>query len=58
MTGDRATTNDRNQGADRMTDIEKVLGQLEALARKWQGEGKPAAAAGRSTVAREARLSQ
>src|ERR1700734_2353079 len=24
---------------DRMKDIEKVLGQLEALARKWQGEG-------------------
>lgn len=43
---------------ERMTDIEKVLGQLEALARKWQGEGKPAAAAGRSTVAPEARLSQ
>src|SRR6266700_1735107 len=42
---------------ERMTDIEKVLGQLEALARKWQGEGKPAAA-GRSAIAREARLSQ
>lgn len=24
---------------DRMTDIEKVLAQLEGLARKWQGEG-------------------
>jgi len=24
---------------DRMKDIEKVLSQLEALARKWQGEG-------------------
>ncbi|MGO9539866.1 MAG: winged helix-turn-helix transcriptional regulator [Terriglobales bacterium] len=25
---------------DRMQDIEKVLAQLEGLARKWQGEGK------------------
>lgn len=24
---------------DRMKDIEKVLAQLEALARKWQGQG-------------------
>jgi DNA-binding HxlR family transcriptional regulator len=31
---------------DRMKDIEKVLAQLEGLARKWQGEGRgtPAAA--------------
>jgi len=29
---------------DRMKDIEKVLAQLEGLARKWQGEGMPAAA--------------
>lgn len=29
---------------DRMKDIEKVLAQLEELARKWQGEGTPAAA--------------
>jgi DNA-binding HxlR family transcriptional regulator len=28
---------------DRMKDIEKVLAQLEGLARKWQGEGTPAA---------------
>jgi len=26
---------------DRMKDIQKVLGQLESLSRKWQGEGKP-----------------
>ena len=26
---------------DRMKDIEKVLAQLEALSRKWKGEGKP-----------------
>ena len=26
---------------DRMKDIEKVLAQLEALSRKWQGGGKP-----------------
>jgi DNA-binding HxlR family transcriptional regulator len=26
---------------DRMKDIEKVLAQLEALSRKWQGDGKP-----------------
>ena len=25
--------------SDRMKDIEKVLAQLEALARKWQGQG-------------------
>jgi DNA-binding HxlR family transcriptional regulator len=31
---------------DRMKDIEKVLAQLEGLARKWQGEGT-AASAGR-----------
>jgi len=29
---------------DRMKDIEKVLAQLEGLARKWQGHGMPAAA--------------
>jgi DNA-binding HxlR family transcriptional regulator len=29
---------------DRMKDIEKVLTQLEALARKWQGEATPAEA--------------
>jgi DNA-binding HxlR family transcriptional regulator len=29
---------------DRMKDIEKVLAQLEGLARKWQGEGTPASA--------------
>jgi DNA-binding HxlR family transcriptional regulator len=29
---------------DRMKDIQKVLHQLEELARKWQGEGKPFAA--------------
>jgi DNA-binding HxlR family transcriptional regulator len=29
---------------DRMKDIEKVLAQLEGLARKWQGEGTPDAA--------------
>jgi DNA-binding HxlR family transcriptional regulator len=28
----------------RMKDIEKVLAQLESLARKWQGEGKAATA--------------
>jgi hypothetical protein len=27
---------------DRMKDIEKVLAQLEGLARKWQGEGTQA----------------
>src|ERR1700684_3858978 len=32
---------------DRMQDIEKVLAQLEGLARKWQGEG-----AGTKSVAR------
>src|ERR1019366_4985734 len=32
---------------DRMKDIEKVLAQLEGLARKWQGEGAPAGAKGR-----------
>jgi DNA-binding HxlR family transcriptional regulator len=36
---------------ERMKDIEKVLGQLEALARKWQGEGT-VASAGRGTAAR------
>ena len=30
---------------DRMKDIEKVLVQLEALSRKWQGEGKVVATA-------------
>jgi DNA-binding HxlR family transcriptional regulator len=29
---------------DRMKDIEKVLAQLEGLARKWQGEGVAAGA--------------
>ena len=29
---------------DRMKDIEKVLAQLEGLARKWQGEGAKVAA--------------
>src|SRR6202166_230842 len=29
---------------ERMKDIEKVLAQLEGLARKWQGQGMPAAA--------------
>jgi DNA-binding HxlR family transcriptional regulator len=28
---------------ERMKDIEKVLAQLEGLARKWQGEGSPGA---------------
>src|ERR1039458_7047557 len=32
---------------DCMKDIEKVLAQLEGLARKWQGEGAPAGAKGR-----------
>jgi DNA-binding HxlR family transcriptional regulator len=36
---------------ERMKDIEKVLGQLEALARKWQGEGT-AAVGGRGTAAK------
>ena len=36
---------------DRMKDIQKVLGQLESLSRKWQGEGKPVVA-GREAVAR------
>jgi DNA-binding HxlR family transcriptional regulator len=31
---------------DRMQDIEKVLAQLEGLARKWQGEGANARAKG------------
>jgi DNA-binding HxlR family transcriptional regulator len=35
---------------ERMKDIEKVLEQLEGLARKWQGEGMKAA--GRGTPAR------
>jgi DNA-binding HxlR family transcriptional regulator len=35
---------------DRMKDIEKVLAQLEGLARKWQGEGTMAT--GRGTPAR------
>jgi DNA-binding HxlR family transcriptional regulator len=30
---------------DRMTDIEKVLAQLESLSQKWQGESKAATAA-------------
>ena len=36
---------------DRMKDIEKVLAQLEGLARKWQGEGTTAGN-GRGTPAR------
>ena len=36
---------------EKMKDIEKVLAQLEGLARKWQGEGA-IAAAGRGTTAR------
>jgi DNA-binding HxlR family transcriptional regulator len=36
---------------DRMKDIEKVLAQLEGLARKWQGEGTGAGAS-RGTPAR------
>lgn len=36
---------------ERMKDIEKVLGQLEALARKWQGEGT-VVGSGRGTAAR------
>jgi DNA-binding HxlR family transcriptional regulator len=36
---------------DRMKDIEKVLTQLEGLARKWHGEGTTVGA-GRGTAAR------
>jgi len=36
---------------DRMKDIEKVLIQLEALSRKWQGEGRNAGAGQRGAVA-------
>ncbi len=36
---------------DRMKDIEKVLAQLEGLARKWQGEGMKVGA-GRGAAAR------
>src|SRR5580700_10559487 len=36
---------------DRMKDIEKVLAQLEGLARKWQGDGS-VGGAGRGTAAR------
>src|SRR5580704_11322688 len=36
---------------DRMKDIEKVLAQLEGLARKWQGDGATAGT-GRGTPAR------
>ena len=41
---------------ERMTDIEKVLAQLEGLARKWNGEGKPSvpAASGAGRGARPA----
>lgn len=35
---------------DRMKDIEKVLAQLEELSRKWQREGKTAAAGQRSAT--------
>src|SRR5438309_10142473 len=38
---------------DRMKDIEKVLTQLEALARKWNGEG---AASGHSQPAQSAHM--
>jgi DNA-binding HxlR family transcriptional regulator len=38
---------------DRMKDIEKVLAQLEGLARKWQGEGTTAGT-GRGTSAGQA----
>jgi DNA-binding HxlR family transcriptional regulator len=34
---------------DRMQDIEKVLAQLEGLARKWQGE-TPKSAGGKATT--------
>jgi DNA-binding HxlR family transcriptional regulator len=36
---------------DRMKDIEKVLAQLEGLARKWQGEGAGAKSMARATSA-------
>ena len=36
---------------ERMKDIEKVLAQLEGLARKWNGEGT-AAVGGRGTAAK------
>jgi DNA-binding HxlR family transcriptional regulator len=36
---------------DRMKDIEKVLAQLEGLARKWQGEGAEAKSVARATSA-------
>jgi DNA-binding HxlR family transcriptional regulator len=37
---------------ERMKDIEKVLAQMEGLARKWQGEGTPAGAVRSSNQAR------
>src|ERR1035437_5089147 len=39
---------------DRMKDIEKVLAQLEGLARKWQGEGGNVRAERTATPARHA----
>ena len=36
---------------ERMKDIEKVLAQLEGLARKWQGEGAGAKSMARATSA-------
>jgi DNA-binding HxlR family transcriptional regulator len=38
---------------DRMKDIEKVLAQLEGLARKWQGEGAGAKNMARATSAHD-----
>lgn len=38
---------------DRMKDIEKVLAQLEGLARKWQGEGAGAKGMARATSAHD-----
>jgi len=38
---------------DRMKDIEKVLAQLEGLARKWQGEGT-SASGGRASAGKGA----
>jgi DNA-binding HxlR family transcriptional regulator len=38
----------------RMKDIQKVLGELDQLARKWQQEDVPAAHKGRNQPAREA----
>jgi DNA-binding HxlR family transcriptional regulator len=38
---------------DRMRDIEKVLAQLESLARKWQGEGTDGHGASRTARAKK-----